>query len=339
MKQLFLLFSIFLLSGCQPTAHDFQLYRLGTVISGKIYHHDAQGAEGAIAYINQRLATLETLWHPWRADSELATLSAACQNGHSYVPNADTQGLLTLGQQLQDQSLGYFNPEIGALVALWGFHADTLPETLPKTEALAAWQRDYTPGRHYNFSKKNQIFTCEKAVQFDFSAFAKGYALDLLAEELTQQGIRLALLNAGGNIKTLGQPSRPWFIGIRSPRGSGVSAGVTLYANESIATSGDYERYFMVDNRRYHHLLNPETAQPADYFQAVTVIAESAGLADAASTALFIAGENWLEVAKNLKLSWWLLYRNNGEVLVSPDMQQRLRWQVRPEKLTIVPLP
>lgn len=337
-KLILLLFPWLWLVGCQPQAYDFQLYRFGTVISGKIYHHDAASAEVLVAAINQRLQFWEKLWHPWQKDSELAALTTACRNGTNYTPSADTQALLLLTKKLQDQSLGNFNPEIGALVELWGFHADDLPTTLPSAAALTAWQAHYDAQRHWDIAE-NKEFTCNKAIQFDLSAIAKGYALELLAKHLENQGVTLALLNAGGNIKTLGQPSRPWFIGIRSPRSTGVSAGATLYANESIATSGDYERYFLLNTQRYHHLLDPKTAQPADYFQAVTVIADSAAVADAASTALFIAGENWPEIAKNLGISLFLLYRNNGEVLVSPEMQQRLRWQVRPASLEVIALP
>lgn len=337
-KIILLLFPWLWLVGCQPQAYDFQMYRFGTVISGKIYHRDAASAEALVAAINERLQFLEKLWHPWQEDSELAVLTKACRNGERYTPSIETQALLLFTKKLQDQSLGHFNPEIGALVALWGFHADDLPTTLPEAAALSAWRAHYDAQRHWDVTE-NKEFTCSKAVQFDLSAIAKGYALDLLAKELKNKEINLALLNAGGNIKTLGQPSRPWFIGIRSPRSSAVAAGVTLYADESIATSGDYERYFLVNNQRYHHLLDPKTAEPADYFQAVTVIADSAALADAAGTALFVAGEHWPEVAKNLGLALFLLYRNNGEVLVSPAMQQRLRWQQRPATLKVISLP
>ncbi len=343
MQKIILLLPWLWLVGCQPQAYDFQMYRFGTVISGKIYHWDAASAEALIAELNQRLQFLEKLWHPWQQDSELAALTMTCRKGESYRPNADTQALLLLTKKLQDQTLGNFNPEIGALVELWGFHADDLPTTLPKAEDLAAWRRQYDAQRHWDFSEESQNFTCKNAskniVQFDLSAIAKGYALDLLAKELKNKEISLALLNAGGNIKTLGQPNRPWFIGIRSPRSSEVSVGVTLYANESIATSGDYERYFVMNNQRYHHLLDPKTAAPADYFQAVTVIADSAALADAAATALFVAGEHWPEIAKNLQLAFVLLYRHDGTVLVSPEMQQRLRWQQRPAKLEVFSLP
>ena len=129
------------------------------------------------------------------------------------------------------------------------------------------------------------------AVQYDLGAFAKGYAIDRGIELLQSQGIAHAIINAGGDLRAIGRHGdRPWRIGIRHPRQAGVLASVELSADESIFTSGDYERYFEASGRRYHHILNPQTGEPTEGVLSVTVIGPDATLTDGLSTAVFVMG-------------------------------------------------
>jgi len=129
--------------------------------------------------------------------------------------------------------------------------------------------------------------------QLDFGGIAKGYAIDRGMDMLKQHGIHHALINAGGDIRLIGKHGdRPWHIGIRHPRHKNdVLADLQLQGDVSIVTSGDYERFYIYHGKRYHHLLNPQTGMPSMAAQSVTVMADSATLADAWSTALFIQGK------------------------------------------------
>ena len=135
-------------------------------------------------------------------------------------------------------------------------------------------------------------------------------------------------------------PDRPWRIGIRHPRKNQLIASIETRGEESIFTSGDYERSFMYNGKRYHHILDPRTGYPAQGTQSVTVIHTDSGLADAAATALFIAGpEDWIKIAKKLKLTQVMLIDDKGVIHITPEMKNRLKFEFPNEATLIVTAP
>jgi thiamine biosynthesis lipoprotein len=170
-----------------------------------------------------------------------------------------------------------------------------------------------------------------KFVQVDLGGYAKGYALDRAAELLHQQGIQNALINIGGNVLALGQHGkRPWRVGIQHPRKSGALATLDLHDGEAIGTSGDYQRYFMVGNVRYCHLINPHSGYPMQGVQAVTILTHGthAGtLSDAASKPLFIAGmHGWRAAATQMGLAEAMLIDGQGIIHLTAALQKRLEF-------------
>jgi thiamine biosynthesis lipoprotein len=164
-------------------------------------------------------------------------------------------------------------------------------------------------------------------IQLNFGAFAKGYAIEKSIKTLQQFGITDAVINAGGDLKVIGQHgTRPWHVGIRDPRNAdGVIASLDVANGESVFTSGDYERNFTYNGQVYHHILDPRTGYPAMQTQSVTVIHTDAGIADAAATALFVAGpDNWHRIAKNMGIKFVMLIGNDGTLYMNPAMQQRI---------------
>jgi len=143
---------------------------------------------------------------------------------------------------------------------------------------------------------------------------------------LQSQGIANAVINAGGDLRVIGQHGeRPWRIGIRHPRRDGVIAWIDAKTDESIFTSGDYERFYIHDDKRYHHILDPRTGYPAAGATSVTVIHVDAGLADAAATALFVAGpDRWHEIAHAMGVKYVMLIDAEGRIHMNPAMQKRV---------------
>jgi thiamine biosynthesis lipoprotein len=143
---------------------------------------------------------------------------------------------------------------------------------------------------------------------------------------ITAAGVRDALVNAGGDLRATGsRGERPWRIGIQAPRGEGELGVIALADGEAAFTSGDYERFRDENGHRLHHLLDPLTGRPAEHTQAVTVIADNGTLADAAATAIFVAGpERWREVAKALGVALALRVDSDGQVSMTDAMRTRI---------------
>jgi thiamine biosynthesis lipoprotein len=317
-----------LLTGCSNTGTVFQdrFFALGTLIEVSIYGVDPELAARASAQIEQDFLTMHSKWHAWQpgalsaTNEQLATLKP-------FTPDPAVLPLLQEAGRLSQLSNGLFNPAIGKLIALWGFHDTTLPiGSVPDPTAITALVKQ-APGVNDVTFTGTQLVNHNPAVSYDLGAFAKGYAIDRAIERLRKFGIQNAIVNAGGDLRAIGQHGdRPWRIGIRHPRQSGILASLELAGNASVFTSGDYERFFEVDGKRYHHIIDPRSGWPADRTTSVTVIHDNAAMADAATTALFVAGpDDWIETAGNMHIGLVMLIDADGIIHMTPAMQSRIR--------------
>ena len=189
----------------------------------------------------------------------------------------------------------------------------------------------------------NTVSSSNRNVALDFGGYLKGVALDRAAAILRAQGINNALINIGGNIMALGsKEGKKWRVGIQHPRQSGPLATVTLNDGEAIGTSGDYQRFFEVDGKRYAHLLDPRTGYPADHTQAVTVLVppgpRAGTLSDATSKPIFIAGpEQWREMARKMDIGLVLRVDRDNRIFVTEALRQRLEFVGKAPEMTVVP--
>ena len=168
-------------------------------------------------------------------------------------------------------------------------------------------------------------------LQLDLGAFAKGVAVDRAIAALRAAGIDNAIVNAGGDLRAIGARERPWRIGIRHPRAPGVLASIETRGDESIFTSGDYERYFEAEGTRYHHIIDPRSGYPARGTASLTVIHTEAATADAAATALFVAGDAWPRTAADMGINRVMRVRADGTVEMTPAMAGRIRFETETE--------
>jgi thiamine biosynthesis lipoprotein len=143
---------------------------------------------------------------------------------------------------------------------------------------------------------------------------------------LAELGIRNAIINSGGDLRATGSAvGRPWRIGIRNPHGEGAMALIETHGDEAIFTSGNYERYHEYEGRRFGHIIDPRSGYPAEGVQSVTVIHASATTADAAATALFVAGADaWPEVAAAMDVDHVMLLDDQGTIQLTPAMAERV---------------
>jgi thiamine biosynthesis lipoprotein len=287
-------------------------------------------------------SALDTLLHRYEvdyyawADGELGRLNAALSRGDSFVASAELHDLLERSRELSLASGGLFDPGVGALVEAWGFNsADNTPGE-PEAAFLEQW-RTAQPSIVDLLIDDRVLSTTQRDLVIDLGGIAKGEVIDRILDRFAAAGIDDVLINAGGDVRVLGtRGERSWTIGIQSPRAQTLLGSIMLESAEAAFTSGDYERFYEADGARRHHLLNPKTGLPATHTQAVTVIARNGALADAAATAIFIAGpRRWREVAADLGIALVLRVDAEGDVEMTPAMRERVRMQAGGEPVTI----
>ena len=183
----------------------------------------------------------------------------------------------------------------------------------------------------------NEVSSTNPAVELDFGGFAKGLALDWAAEKLKERGIPDAVLNAGGDVNVIGHHGkRRWHVAIRDPNGWGVLGAVKLEPDEVLYTSGNYYRYREHDGVRYSHIIDPRTGRPVDHIVSASVIADNGALADAAATALSIAGpDGWQQTARRMGLTLVLLVDADGTILTTPQMKERVELEEDDVKVVV----
>lgn len=186
----------------------------------------------------------------------------------------------------------------------------------------------------------DQLSSDNPDVLIDVGGYAKGYAVDQAIDQLRHMGINNAIVNAGGDLRAIGSKGKKsWRIGIRHPRQPGVIASLETHGDESVFTSGDYERYFEYQGQRYHHIIDPRIGRPAQNTSSVTIIHRDAISADAAATAVFIAGpEQWRETARAMGIDEVMLIDQQGVIYMTEAMTRRVHFETdTPAKTIIVP--
>ncbi|WP_324779407.1 FAD:protein FMN transferase [Thiobacillus sedimenti] len=320
---------LWLLAACSaPPLVQQQSYVFGTLVEVSVYGAPEVQAQKAIAAVLQHFDELHRRLHAWQP-SELSRLNASFAKGEHAAVAPDLAAMLLDAQALAARSDDLFNPAIGGLIALWGFHSDAPRGTVPDDAAIARWVRADPRLRDIHVAN-GMAWSDNPAVQLDLGGYAKGRALDDAAAILKAHGIANALVNIGGNVIALGRHGdRPWRVGIQHPRRAGTLATLDLRDGEAIGTSGDYQRFFEAGGRRYCHLIDPRTGRPAADMQSVTILVSGphAGTrSDALSKPLFIDGPAHLaEHASRLGVADYLAVDAAGKMHVSAAMKARLR--------------
>ena len=238
--------------------------------------------------------------------------------------------MLIQGRELERQSQGTFNPAIGALVGAWGFHTDEYPvvQEPPSREEIARLVRAAPSMFDLEFSATT-VSSANPLVSLDLGGLAKGAAVDQVILGFQARGISCAMVNAGGDLRAYGSPGdggRPWRVAVRNPAEPGAAPlGVLeISGDESVFTSGNYLRY-RADNRLHGHIVDPRTGVPVEHVVSVTVVAGSGAVADAAATALTVAGrEGWRRVAHAMGIKDVLMVFGDDTQEMTATMNERL---------------
>ncbi len=331
----FVCIALFGLCACSPgndTLYKESGYAMGALVEFTVYGVDAARAKAAVASAQSDLKFMHGNFDPWHPGS-LARMNSLFALGGRFTAATSVLPLIAKSTELSRRSGGLFNPAIGNLIRLWGFQTDDPPPAgPPPTPAHIAAVLAQQPRMSDLQVTGVEIESHNPAVILDFGGIAQGYAADVLIEGFKLAGIHNAIVNISGDVRVLGSHgAQPWRIGIRNPRGAGVLASLQMNRDESVVTSGDYERFYIYDGKRYHHILDPRTGLPTQGAASATVIDAEATFADAAATALMVAGiKDWYAVAKAMGVKSAMLVDAAGRVYMDPATAKRIHFEIDP---------
>jgi thiamine biosynthesis lipoprotein len=339
-RALTFLLVLFILGCAKEPLISQESFVFGTRVEVLVYGAPPDTARSAAAAVLREFDRLHRTYHAWQP-SELTVLNDALAAGKPAEVSNELANLIRNAQQISAQSNDLFDPGIGRLIGLWGFQNDEFKAQLPDVAQLQAW-RDAHPSIADLRVDGNRVVSRNKMVALDFGGYLKGVALDRGAAILKSHGVKNALINIGGNIIVLGSKGgKPWRVAIQHPRSTAPLATLDLRDGEAIGTSGDYQRYFELNGKRYCHLLDPRTAAPVQGTEAVTILIPSgpeAGMrSDALSKPLFVAGTAWREQAQRFDVTQALRVDTAGTVYVTSALRERLKFET--PDLHIVTMP
>ena len=274
-----------------------------------------------------RLDRLLSVWHP---ESDVSRVNAAAGRAPATIA-AETLDVLRTARQVSEWTGGKFDVTFGALSGLWKFDHDQ-DNRIPRRADVQARLLlvDY---RALDIDDTSRTaFLRRPGMRVHLGGIGKGYAVDRAAALLRAAGITDFLIQSGGDLYAGGRRgNRPWRTGIRDPRGPSDRVFAAMNAqDETLSTSGDYERFFLQDGRRYHHILDPDEGTPAGGCRSVTIVARQAVLADALSTGVFVLGpEAGMALIDRLPDVEGVIVTSGNAVLVSSGLTERLE-RLRP---------
>ncbi|PTL85581.1 FAD:protein FMN transferase [Vitiosangium sp. GDMCC 1.1324] len=268
----------------------------------------------------------------WRPDSELSTVNRKAGDGEFVAIPEDLCAALRRGVQGAEQTGGLFDPTWAALRGMWRFGTDLTPALpdeaeLKKRCALISY-KDLELAPAADGGTNGCGARLKRAgMQLGLGGLAKGWGVDQAVKKLRGLGFKDFFVQAGGDFYAAGKKEgRPWKVGIRDPRGERDSVFAVLEVSDAaFSTSGDYENFFILDGKRYHHIIDPRTCYPATASRSATILAPSAVDAEVLTKSVFIlGGQEGLALAEKHGASAVLVTADN-QVLVSPGLEKKLK--------------
>lgn len=289
---------LFFLPGCGshatnagPVEVTGKRYIMHTDIQIKIIDKNPREAEKTMEGAFRIFSDYEKKYSFFNKDSLLNSINR--NGGISGVMPPELIKMLEASFDVSEKSGGAFDITVGPLVRLWNFSSRN-PE-IPSQEQI---KRILPLVGYKRITLKNGRLSLKPGTLIDLGGVAKGFAVDDASEYLKQKGICRFMVNGGGNISVMGKNTnnKLWRIGIMDPRAPQEIIGYLDLDNESVSTSGDYQRFFMKNGKRYHHILDPHTGYPAYGCTGVTVVSQSAGLADILSKTFVLGTEKGMRL-------------------------------------------
>ena len=269
---------------------------MGTRVSVELWADDDARGRELVDEVLREYRRIDDAMSTYKPDSEISRVNARAAEGPMAVSD-ELFRLVERSLELSQASGGAFDITYDSVGYLYDFRARRRPTDEQIEERLGAV--DYRLVALD--ADRRTIFLKAPGVRINVGGIAKGWVVEHAAALLRARGVEHALLNAGGDTRVIGdRRGQPWVVGIRHPRAAGEVVTRLPLVDEAISTSGDYERYFEENGRRYHHILNPSTGRPSEGVLTVTVIGPDGTLTDGLATTIFVLGtEHGLELVES----------------------------------------
>lgn len=292
-----------------------------TFVRLKFYPEKGMDTERIVERVSQELDRIDSLY----GYRECSFTNVIKMNKDGMKITEEEQFILEKSNYVSEITEGSFDITIGFLEEIWGFREGD-PHLPEKEEINAALS---SIGNECIILTDSTVSLKKDKMIIDLGGISKGYAVDRAVEILKEEGIKAGIVDAGGDLKVFGKKpdEKEWVIGIRDPERNGKIIRKFLIDEGAVATSGNYERYFIEGGIRYHHILNPKTGYPADNCISVTILAKEAILSDALSTGIFVMGpERGMALIEKLTdVEAIMMYKEKGHLKIITSKGVKLK--------------
>jgi len=330
----------YLLTACTETPGSSPVLRLversrpsmGSEIRLSAWTTDEAGAVAAFEAVFLEFDRLEALMSTWRENSEIQQVNRAAGK-HPVQVGTEIRDVLRTARQVSEWTGGKFDVTFGVMSGLWKFDYQNKDDSIPDHSEVLR-RRSLIDYRQLQVDERaGTVFLRRAGMVMNLGGIGKGYAVDRARDMLRARGFHNFLIQFGGDMYASGRKNGDgWRLGIQDPRGPAdrIFAAMDV-ADSTFSTSGDYERFFIKDGRRYHHILDPATGEPSEGCRSVTIIAPSATVADGLSTGIFIMGpEAGMALIERLPDVEGVIVSAKNKVLVSSGLEGRLTLLAQP---------
>ena len=277
-----------------PTLKRFSINAMGSFCEVQIFDESRINAKNVTRKLSSEVHRLENKFSRYRSNSFVSEINFSAGNRMGVRIDSETQKLFEHAQSCYEQSNGLFDVTAGVLNQAWDFKSGRVPDQSEIDELLEL------VGFNRLSWRKSRLMLPAK-MQIDFGGIVKEYAADAVANLARRLGVKHGLINVGGDFAVIGpQPGdMPWPIGVADPKGDGSLMAKIEIMDGGLASSGDYERFFVHEGRRYSHILNPKTGWPCSGLRAVSVAGNLCTVAGSIATIAMLkeepAGVEWLQ--------------------------------------------
>ena len=332
---------IFLMTGCiSPSAKEQKRYTASFLDVFDTRTEIAGYAESEEAFLEQAEQIEERLWyyhrlydiyHSYDGINNIRTINDNAGIA-PVVVEEEIINLLQLSREMYTLTEGEVNIAMGSVLSIWHDHrergaADPEHATVPAMHLLEDAAEHTDLSQLKIDEEASTVYIADPEMRLDVGGIGKGYAVQRVAEYAREMGMERMLISVGGNVAAIGEKEggSPWKIGITDPNTESDNTYAAMVSAKDccIVTSGNYQRYYMVDGERYCHIIDPETLMPADHFASVTIITEDSGVADALSTAVYTMpleeGMAFVNSMENVEAMWIM---EDGSIRYSEQFEE-----------------